>query len=137
MKDKIGGVLPAITGAIATVWLSAIAVSDISQRLLPTIISGTAAIVIYNFCRFIKYSGLDNRWALSGQCDASLTKPDPMSIGTDRPMALVQTRRQGLHQDRLTSIVGTSDGSSYWLLAVLTEQPVSNTCRCGLVAASR
>ena len=46
MKDKIGGVLPAITGAIATVWLSAIAVSDISQRLLPTIISGTAGIVL-------------------------------------------------------------------------------------------
>ena len=38
-------------------------------------------------------------------------KPDPMSIGTDRLMALVQTRRQGLKQDSLTSIVSTSGGS--------------------------
>ena len=38
-------------------------------------------------------------------------KPDPMSIGTDRPMALVQTRRQGLKQDIMTSIVSTSGGS--------------------------
>ena len=61
----------------------------------------------------------------------TLTKPDPLSIGTDRPMALVQTRRQMLHQTSLTSIVGASFGSSIWLLAVLTEQPGSNTCRCG------
>ena len=39
------------------------------------------------------------------------TKPDPMSIGTDTLMALVQTRRQGLKQDSLTSIVSTSGGS--------------------------
>ena len=43
------------------------------------------------------------------------TKPDPMSIETDRPMALVQTVQQGLHQERLTGIVGTSFGSSNWL----------------------
>ena len=40
------------------------------------------------------------------------TKPDPMSIGTDTLMALVQTRRQGLKQDSLTSIVSTSGGSN-------------------------
>jgi hypothetical protein len=34
-----------------------------------------------------------------------------MSIGTDRLMALVQTRRQGLKQDSLTTIVSTSGGS--------------------------
>jgi hypothetical protein len=34
-----------------------------------------------------------------------------MSIGTDTLMALVQTRRQGLKQDSLTSIVSTSGGS--------------------------
>jgi hypothetical protein len=34
-----------------------------------------------------------------------------MSIETDRLMALVQTRRQGLKQDSLTSIVSTSGGS--------------------------
>ena len=39
------------------------------------------------------------------------TKPDPMSIRTDTLMALVQTRRQGLKQDSLTSIVSTSGGS--------------------------
>jgi hypothetical protein len=49
-----------------------------------------------------------------------------MSIGTDKPMALVQTIRQGLHQIRLTGIVGTRDGSSTWLSVVLTEQPGSN-----------
>ena len=49
----------------------------------------------------------------------TLTKPDPMSIGTDRPMALVQTRRQVLNQDSLTSIVGTSDGSCVWLFAAI------------------
>jgi hypothetical protein len=40
------------------------------------------------------------------------TKPDPISIGTDRLMALVQTKRQGLKQDSLTSIVSTSGGST-------------------------
>jgi hypothetical protein len=35
-----------------------------------------------------------------------------MSIGTDRLMTLVQTRRQGLKQDSLTSIVSTSGGST-------------------------
>ena len=45
----------------------------------------------------------------------TLTKPDPIPIGIDRPMALVQTRRQVLNQNSLTSIVGTSDGSSFWL----------------------
>jgi hypothetical protein len=39
------------------------------------------------------------------------TKPDPISIETDTLMALIQTRRQGLKQDRLTSIVSTSGGS--------------------------
>jgi hypothetical protein len=34
-----------------------------------------------------------------------------MSIGTDTLMALVQTIRQGLQQDSLTSIVSTSGGS--------------------------
>jgi hypothetical protein len=34
-----------------------------------------------------------------------------MFIGTDRLMALVQTRRQGLKQNSLTSIVSTSGGS--------------------------
>jgi hypothetical protein len=34
-----------------------------------------------------------------------------MSIGTDMLMALVQTRRQGLNQESLTSIVSTSCGS--------------------------
>jgi hypothetical protein len=34
-----------------------------------------------------------------------------MSIMTDTLMALVQTRRQGLKQDSLTSIVSTSGGS--------------------------
>jgi hypothetical protein len=33
-----------------------------------------------------------------------------MSIGIDTLMALVQTRRQGLKQDSLTSIVFTSGG---------------------------
>ena len=45
IKAKIGGVLPLITGAFETASLCIIAVSDISQRLLPTIISGTAGIV--------------------------------------------------------------------------------------------
>jgi hypothetical protein len=35
-----------------------------------------------------------------------------MSIGTDRLMALIQTGKQGLKQDSLTSIVSTSGGSS-------------------------
>ena len=48
----------------------------------------------------------------------TLTKPDPMSIGTDRPMALVQTVQQGLHQIRLTGIVDTRDGLSSWLSVV-------------------
>jgi hypothetical protein len=39
------------------------------------------------------------------------TEPDRMSIGTDMMMALVQTRRQGLKQESLTSIVSTSGGS--------------------------
>jgi hypothetical protein len=34
-----------------------------------------------------------------------------MSIGTDLLMALVQTRRQVLKQENLTSIVSTSGGS--------------------------
>jgi hypothetical protein len=34
-----------------------------------------------------------------------------MFIGTDTSMALVQTKRQGLKQDSLTSIVSTSGGS--------------------------
>jgi hypothetical protein len=34
-----------------------------------------------------------------------------MSIGTDTLMALVQTRKQGLKQNSLTSIVSTSGGS--------------------------
>jgi hypothetical protein len=34
-----------------------------------------------------------------------------MSIGTDMLMAMLQTRRQGLKQDSLTSIVSTSGGS--------------------------
>jgi hypothetical protein len=34
-----------------------------------------------------------------------------MSIGTDRVLALFQTRNQGLKQDSLTSIVSTSGGS--------------------------
>jgi hypothetical protein len=34
-----------------------------------------------------------------------------MSIGTDMLMALLQTRRQVLKQDSLTSIVSTSGGS--------------------------
>jgi hypothetical protein len=34
-----------------------------------------------------------------------------MSIGTDTVMALLQTRRQGLKQESLTSIVSTSGGS--------------------------
>jgi hypothetical protein len=34
-----------------------------------------------------------------------------MSIGTDTLMALVQTRRQWLKQESLTSIVSTSGGS--------------------------
>jgi hypothetical protein len=34
-----------------------------------------------------------------------------MSIGTHALMALVQTRRQGLKYDNLTSIVSTSGGS--------------------------
>jgi hypothetical protein len=34
-----------------------------------------------------------------------------MSIGTGTLMALVQTRRQGLKKDSLTSIVSTSGGS--------------------------
>ena len=55
------------------------------------------------------------------------TKPDPMSIGTNRPMALVQTRREGLKQDSQTSIVCTSGGSSFWCLALLAWQSVSNT----------
>jgi hypothetical protein len=33
-----------------------------------------------------------------------------MSIGTDTLMALVQTRKQGLKQDSMTSIVSTSGG---------------------------
>jgi hypothetical protein len=39
------------------------------------------------------------------------TKPDHMFIGTDMLMALLQTRRQGLKQESLTSIVSTSGGS--------------------------
>jgi hypothetical protein len=39
------------------------------------------------------------------------TKPDPMVIGTDMLMTLVQTRRQGLKQESLTGIVSTSGGS--------------------------
>ena len=39
------------------------------------------------------------------------TKPDHMSIETDMLMALLQTRRQGLKQESLTSIVSTSGGS--------------------------
>jgi hypothetical protein len=39
------------------------------------------------------------------------TKPDPISIGTGMLMALVQTRRQELKQESLTSIVSTSGGS--------------------------
>ena len=38
------------------------------------------------------------------------TKPDPMSITTDTLMARLQTKRQGLKQDSLTSIVSTSGG---------------------------
>jgi hypothetical protein len=34
-----------------------------------------------------------------------------MSIGTDTVMALLQTRRQGLKQVSVTSIVSTSGGS--------------------------
>jgi hypothetical protein len=34
-----------------------------------------------------------------------------MSIGTDTLMALLQTRRQGLKQESVTSIVSTSGGS--------------------------
>ena len=40
------------------------------------------------------------------------TKPDPMSITTDTLMARLQTKRQGLKQDSLTSIVSTSGGLS-------------------------
>ena len=40
------------------------------------------------------------------------TKPDPMSIRTDTLMAQLQTRRQVLTHDRLTSIVSTSGGST-------------------------
>ena len=36
------------------------------------------------------------------------TTPDPMSIRTDTLMTQLQTRRQGLKQDSLTSIVSTS-----------------------------
>ena len=39
------------------------------------------------------------------------TKPDHMSIETDMLMALLLTRRQGLKQESLTSIVSTSGGS--------------------------
>jgi hypothetical protein len=39
------------------------------------------------------------------------TKLDHMSIKTDMLMALLQTRRQGLKQESLTSIVSTSGGS--------------------------
>ena len=38
------------------------------------------------------------------------TKPDPMSIRTDTLMAQLQTRRQALKHDSLTSIVSTSGG---------------------------
>jgi hypothetical protein len=39
------------------------------------------------------------------------TKPDHMSIETDLLMALLQTKRQGLKHESLTSIVSTSGGS--------------------------
>jgi hypothetical protein len=39
------------------------------------------------------------------------TKPDHMSIETDLLMALLQTTRQGLKQEHLTTIVSTSGGS--------------------------
>jgi hypothetical protein len=38
------------------------------------------------------------------------TKPNPMSIGTDKLVACLQTRRQGLKQNSSTSIVSTSGG---------------------------
>ena len=56
-------------------------------------------------------------------------------IGTDRPMALVQTRRQGLHQIRLAGIVGTRDGLSSLLSSrvnwPISEQHLLVRPRCG------
>ena len=57
------------------------------------------------------------------------TKPDPMSIRTDRLMALVQTRRQGLNQDSLTSIVCTSGGSTFWWLVLIGSAISERHCR--------
>ena len=52
------------------------------------------------------------------------TKPDSISMRTDTLMGRLQTRRQGLKHDSLTSIVSTSDGSNgvavellRWMLA--------------------
>jgi hypothetical protein len=39
------------------------------------------------------------------------TKPDHKSIETDLLMAMLQTTRQGLKQESLTTIVSTSGGS--------------------------
>jgi hypothetical protein len=65
------------------------------------------------------------------------TKPDPMSIGTDRLMALVRTRMQGLNQDSLTSIVCTSGGSSFWWLVLnglaISERHCRGVRRCMLL----
>ena len=96
-------------------------------------VSGNATERIYAVLRYLIHTGSlewpnprASRACLERISSSKPTKPDPMSIGTDRPMALVQTIRQGLHQIRLTGIVGTRDGSSTWLPVVLTEQPGSN-----------